>query len=454
MYLTAILLLLINESCNKTTFKERDAIDAGQTADAALVPKLNIIIILADDLGYEVPNYTGGQSYETPNINMLAAGGTQFTHCHSSPLCSPSRFMMLTGKYNFRNYYEWGTMNLDQRTIANVAKKAGYTTCVAGKWQLDHGDTAVKTFGFDKYCIDIPFNNVEERIKVYKNPEIYENGNFLPDSLTANKYGQNIFRDYIFDFIDKNKTKPFFIYWTPNLPHRPWGPTPDDPEYATWSRNSDTFADTIFFPSMVKYLDKMVGQLILKLRSSNLEQKTVVFFVGDNGTETHLYSTFNGEVVRGGKALTYEAGTHVPLVAYCPGKVPAGDINNTLIDFTDFMPTIADIVQTSVPLSYGVMDGVSFAPKQIRQDNKVKESIFCHYYPHPEGVKNNYDSLARWMQNATYKRYDTSSHTRRAGNFYNFVTDPLELTPILPAQMTLEQKQLNQNFLQKMSTLN
>src|SRR5437763_1844288 len=82
--------------------------------------KPNIIFILSDDVGFEVPTYSGGESYNTPNLDFMAAGGTQFTLGNASPLCSPSRFMLMTGKYNFRNYYRWGVMGSDQRTVANI----------------------------------------------------------------------------------------------------------------------------------------------------------------------------------------------------------------------------------------------------------------------------------------------------------------------------------------------
>src|SRR5580765_4373913 len=115
--------------------------------------KPNIILILADDYGYEVPQFNGGQSYQTPNLNQMAQQGMRFTQCHSTALCSPSRFMLLTGKYNFRNYTAWGTMDTSQRTIANMLRDAGYATCIAGKWQLNGGESLIKNSGFDNYVV-------------------------------------------------------------------------------------------------------------------------------------------------------------------------------------------------------------------------------------------------------------------------------------------------------------
>src|SRR5690349_12505837 len=123
-----------NISCNKGD-KNSGGTGTGIFANGSTA-KPNIIFILADDVGYEVPTYSGGQSYSTPNLDFMAAGGTQFTECHASPLCSPSRFMLMTGKYNFRNYTHWGVMNFNQQTLANLAKAAGYSTCISGKWQF------------------------------------------------------------------------------------------------------------------------------------------------------------------------------------------------------------------------------------------------------------------------------------------------------------------------------
>ena len=147
--------------------------------------KPNIILILADDYGYEIPEFDGGQSYQTPNLNQMAQQGMRFTQCHSAALCSPSRFMLMTGKYNFRNYHAWGVMDPSQRTFANMLRDAGYATCIAGKWQLEGGDSAIKNFGFDNYVVWEILGSDEDAGKGsrYKDPLLYENGAYLPDLL-------------------------------------------------------------------------------------------------------------------------------------------------------------------------------------------------------------------------------------------------------------------------------
>src|SRR6185295_1797504 len=242
----------------------------------------------------EIPTFNGGRSYSTPNLDKLAQDGMRFTQCRSSPLCSPSRFMLLTGKYNFRNYTTWGYMDQRQQTIGNMLKAAGYTTCYAGKWQLDGGDQSIHAFGFDKYSVWLPYKICPEVTygSRYKSARIYQEGSYLPDSIIKDEYSEDFNFNYLMNFIDSNKTKPFFAYYSMMLCHAAFSPTPDDPEYQAWPINAYK-SDPKFFPSMVKYMDKKIGELIDKLNSLGLEDNTIIFFIGDNGTQTEITSLFN-----------------------------------------------------------------------------------------------------------------------------------------------------------------
>ncbi len=425
-------------------------------SEEQVVTKPNVILILADDVGYEIPTYGGGQSYNTPNIDLLAANGTQFSQAHAAPLCSPSRTMLLTGKYNFRNYFAWGSLGLDQRTFANQAKLAGYKTLAAGKWQFGGGDQSIRTFGFDDYCVNEAFANEgsEEGVNdFYKSPTVYQNGNYLPASETEGKYGPDINRDYVFNFIDSNKDQPFCIYWAMNLCHKPFSPTPDDAAYATWSSSHKSKpGDSIYFPSMVKYMDKHVGQLIAKLQAMNLDRKTLVIFIGDNGTPGGIHSKWNGQIIEGGKSKAIERGTHVPMVAFMPGNVQAGKLDTSLIDLTDFLPSFSDIFKTAIPASYGTIDGVSFYQQLMGLNNSNdRDWIFCHYLAHPDNPGN--QPLQRWMQNTIYKEYDTTTNLLKSGKFYNIVIDPEERKPIPSNKQTTAEKNIYNTFKRNMHAL-
>ena len=411
--------------------------------------KPNIIFILSDDVGFEVPTYSGGESYNTPNLDFMAASGTQFSLGNASPLCSPSRFMLMTGKYNFRNYYRWGVMGFDQRTVANLAKDAGYATCVSGKWQFDGGDQAIHNFGFDSYAVNEAFDagtGEETENDFYKDPVVYEDGNYLPASVTKGKYGPDVYRDYVFNFIDSNKNKPFFIYWAMNLCHKPFCPTPDDPDFGTWISGQDPKdGDTIYFPSMVRYMDKQIGQLMTKLQQMNLDKNTLIIFSGDNGTPEDIFSRWNGQTIQGGKSEIVERGYHVPLVAYMPGSVPGGRKDLSLIDFTDLMPTFADLLKTNVPSSFGQIDGVSFYPQLAGLNNKNSRNwVFCQYLPHPEDSTDK--APKRWIENKKYKEYDTINGFFKSSRLFDILDDPEETTVIPPSGRTLDVKILYENF--------
>jgi arylsulfatase A len=396
--------------------------------------KPNIIFILGDDVGYEIPTCNGGTSYSTPNIDKLASEGMRFTQCRSAPLCSPSRFMILTGKYNFRNYTTWGKMDLGQRTIGNLLKDAGYVTCYAGKWQLDGGDKSIKTFGFDNYSVWLPFYQCPEGIR-YKSAPIYENGNFLPQSQTDNKYSEDHFTDYILNFIDSNKSNAFFIYYSMILCHKEFSPTPDDAGYAAW-QSIEGNNDKKYFPSMVKYMDKKIGIILDKIKSAGLEKNTIVFYVGDNGTQKEITSGYLNDSITGAKSESLEYGIHVPLICKWPDVIAPGKVNNDIVDFTDILPTMADIADISVLQKYKPVDGFSFYKALNDVNNDARSWSFCHYYPRMCGK---YIGLERWAQDTAYKLYET-------GNFYHFTNDIMQEHPLTNASLTEQQAQIKQSL--------
>ena len=122
----------------------------------------NVIMILADDIGYECFGTYGTNAYQTPNVDKMASQGVKFTNCYSTPLCTPSRVMLMTGKYNFRNYEDFGYLSTKEKTIGSIFKDAGYSTCISGKWQLngiaqkkegwESADRPYQ-FGFEEYCL-------------------------------------------------------------------------------------------------------------------------------------------------------------------------------------------------------------------------------------------------------------------------------------------------------------
>ncbi|MCP4450008.1 MAG: sulfatase-like hydrolase/transferase, partial [Planctomycetes bacterium] len=139
----------------------------------------NILLIMADDLGYECVGANGGTSYQTPVLDRLAATGMRFEHCYAQPLCTPSRVKIMTGIYNVRNYVKFGVLDRKQTTFAHLFKKAGYATCIAGKWQLGKEVDAPQHFGFDEFCLWQYFRGNTDKAghdTRYENPHLEING--------------------------------------------------------------------------------------------------------------------------------------------------------------------------------------------------------------------------------------------------------------------------------------
>jgi len=205
----------------------------------------NIVLIMADDMGYECLSCNGSLSYQTPNLDRLAEQGIRFTHCISQPLSTPSRVKMMTGKYNYRNYEYFEYLNPNQKTFGNYLKEAGYSTCISGKWQLNgisqdlpgnQDAERARHFGFDEYCL-WQLNYPRVKGERYANPLIVRNGETLKG--LEQSYGPDIFSDFVCDFIDENSERPFFVYYPMVLVHDPFVPTPDSPEWADTSKRYD-----------------------------------------------------------------------------------------------------------------------------------------------------------------------------------------------------------------------
>ena len=405
----------------------------GSSLMANSMEKPNIVLILADDMGYECLGCNGSTSYQTPVLDNLARNGIRFEHCYSQPLCTPSRVKIMTGQYNYRNYEYFGYLNPVQKTFGNLLKEAGYATCIAGKWQLNgvnHKNEGWKdpdrpyAFGFDEYCL-WQMNHEGKDGERYANPLITQNGKDLPRD--ENAYGPDIFSDYILDFIDRKAGKPFFIYYPMVLVHDPFVPTPDSPEWKDKSRRYEK--DTTYFSDMVAYLDKDVGRIIKKLKDKKLFENTLFIFTGDNGTNVNIVSNTTKGKVKGGKGHSINTGNHVPLLVSWPSLIKKGSVCNQLVDFSDFLPTFAEAAGVSCN-GYKV-DGSSFM-RLIRGEQREKDQVFIHYSPRWGKFESN-----RWVMNSEYKLY-------RDGRFFQTSTDTLEGKPLL--QLSDRESRLKSQF--------
>lgn len=379
-------------------------------------PRPNIVLIMADDFGYECVGANGGQSWNTPCLDRLARRGIRFEHCYSQPLCTPSRVQLMTGIYNVRNYTRFGVLEPGQITFANLLRDSGYRTCVTGKWQLK-GDPG--EFGFDEYCL-WQLNRVPER---YPNPGLEINGRQV--DFRDGQYGPDVVSDYACQFIRDNRDRPFLLYYPMILTHCPFCPTPDSDDWDPASGGSATYkGDPAYFGDMVAYMDKLVGKIDRQLRDAGVADNTLLLFTGDNGTDSPVVSRWNGRQVAAGKKMMSDAGTRVPLIATWPGTIPSGQVSQDLVDFSDFLPTLCDVGAVGVPDRLAI-DGRSFLDSLRGQPGNPREWVYCWF------SRNGGAEGKQWARNRQYKLYAD-------GRMFDVPADPLEQSPLNGADLSAE----------------
>ena len=365
----------------------------------------NIILIMADDLGYETIGANGGESYKTPNLDRLAATGIRFERCNVQPLCTPTRVQLMTGMSNARNYIEFGSMDPKVTTFGTLLKKAGYATAIAGKWQLGRDKGLPQRFGFDESCL---WQHTRRPAR-YANPGLEYNG--VERDFSNGEYGPDLVNDFALQFIEKNKSKPFFLYYPMMLTHAPYQPTPDSRDWDPKATGEEK-KNNKYFADMVTYMDKLVGRLVKQVDDAGIRDNTLILFTGDNGTGRGVTSRFKGGDYPGGKGLTTARGMHVPLIANWPGKTPAGRTNDDLIDSTDFVPTICAAAGAKIPDTLRI-DGQSFLPQLKGEAGRPREWIYTWYSQNPGSP------IREFVASKEYKLY-------RNGRFFNLKKDPFE----------------------------
>lgn len=376
--------------------------------------KPNLIVIMADDFGYECVRANGGQSYRTPHLDRLAATGVRFEHCHVQPLCTPTRVELMTGRYNVRNYFRFGVLPRSETTFAQTLSRAGYTTGICGKWQLGREKDAPQHFGFGEAYLW----QHTRRPPRYANPGLEHNGKEL--NFTSGEYGPKLVNDFALDFVTRHKDKPFFLYYPMMLTHGPFQPTPDSPNWDPKAEGENVNRDVKNFASMVEYLDKMVGRLVSKLDELKLRENTLILFLGDNGTARGMISQFQGKEYRGGKGTTTRQGTHVPLIASWPARISKAAVNQDLIGAVDIFPTLCEAAGIAAPKG---CDGRSFLPQLTGEKGNPREWLYCWYSPRQRAELR----VQEFVFDQHYKLY-------RSEEFFDLKKDPFEQRPLKPGE--------------------
>ena len=377
-------------------------------ASLAVARQSNIILILADDLGYETIRVNGGESYETPNLDQLAAAGIRFTECYVQPVCTPTRVELMTGMSNVRNYIRFGEIDPKATTFTRLLKDAGYATGIAGKWQLGRVPGLPQELGFDESCLW----QHTRRPPRYANPGLEYNGQ--QRDFNNGEYGPDLVNDFGLDFIMRHKDAPFLLYYPMMLTHAPFQPTPDSADWDATLHGEEGKRDVKHFGEMVTYMDKLVGTIVAKVDELGLRDNTLILFVGDNGTGKGITSRFNGASYPGGKGQSTARGMHVPLIVSWAGHIPGGRVDNNLVSSVDFFPTLCGAAAgVDVPGSLSI-DGQSFLPQALGEKGTPREWLYS-WYLRDGGT----EPESEFAMTTTRKLHQD-------GRFFDLTTDPFE----------------------------
>jgi arylsulfatase A len=429
----------------------------------------NIIYIYADDLGYGELGCYGQQKIKTPNLDKMAAEGMKFTqHYTSTPVCAPARAMLMTGKHGGHSYIrgnhelggfpdsaERGQMPLAavEFTVAELLKQKGYATALIGKWGLGMNATegSPNKQGFDYYygyldqkqahnfypthlwenekwdTLNQSFINVHKKLDSAKATdadfEYYKGKDYAPTMMTKKAL----------QFIDNNKSKPFFLYMPYTIPHASlqapddWvkqyiGKFDEQPYYGKQGYAATKYPLSTY-AAMITYLDAQVGVIMEKIKQLGLDGETIIMFSSDNG------ATFNGGVnakffnsvagLRGLKMDLYEGGIRMPFIARWPGKIKAGSVSNLVSAQYDFFATAAELTKQKVKNT----DGISFLPELLGKKQKVHPYLYFEY-PEKGG------QIAIRMGNWKAVRSNLKKNPTAPWELYNVDTDRSETTDV------------------------
>lgn len=359
---------------------------------AADKAKPNFVFILMDDMGWTDLGCYGSRFYQSPNIDKLATQGMKFTEAYAAcPVCSPTRASILTGKYPARlkvTDYIPGRKNrsdqpllqadnqnqlaLEETTLPEVLKNAGYISGIFGKWHLGGKD-----FGPDKQGFDVA------------PPDDARSG--LPGSNEPGK-GDYQITQHALDFIEANRAKPFFAYVAYHTPHIPLA-APQNLVAKYEARIDPKLPHTnATYAAMIEVADAQIGRLLQKLDELKLAENTVVIFNSDNGGlhvrewKNEVKATRNTPL-RGGKGYLYEGGIRVPLIVRWPGVVKAGSICDSPMSSVDYFPTVLEIADVKIPKGQ-ILDGQSILPLFKGVPQSGPRTFYWHYphYPNQGGA--------------------------------------------------------------------
>ena len=347
--------------------------------------KPNIILILADDMGYGDAGCYGGKHLQTPAIDTLADRGLRFTDFHSNaPVCSPTRAALLTGCYQQRcgiegvisakNHREKG-LSLENVTFADLLKTAGYRTAVFGKRHLGYEPRFNPRYqGFDEFVGFVSGNiDYHSHIDQAGVEDWWQDVELIPEE----GYSTDLVTSHGLSFIQRHKDKPFCLYLAHECPHYPYQ-GPNDPADRTVGKPEPILGRrkdrTAAYKEMMESMDTSIDRIVRKINSLDLEKETFIFFCSDNGPT----GPGSSGPLKGKKGSLWEGGHRVPGIAYWPSKIRPGTVTNETALTMDLLPTLASLAGLSPPTTLK-LDGVDLLPLMVGEKPLSERSLFWRF---------------------------------------------------------------------------
>ncbi len=374
----------------------RSFLAAGAATLARAARQPNIILIVADDLGYGELGCQGNPEIPTPHIDSIASTGIRMTQGYvTAPVCCPSRAGLLTGRYQTRFGHEHNLIGadnlkpgrglpLDETTLAGCLKRAGYATGMVGKWHLGGaGPYLPRARGFDEFFGFLheghffappPYRGMTTRLRVNEPP--YDDANPILRGETPveeRDYLTHAFTREAVAFIDRHKARPFFLYLPYNAIHSPMQARVED---VRRFQSSISDEQRRIFAAMLKPLDDGVGAVLDRLRSHALAADTLVVFLSDNGGPTAELTSSN-RPLRGGKGQLFEGGIRVPLLLQWPGRIAGGRTIADPVSALDIFPTALAAAGAAAPAK--PLDGIDLVPMLGGARGPGERSLFWRY---------------------------------------------------------------------------
>ena len=391
----------------------------------------NIVVILADDHGYGDLSSYGGPNLHTPNLDQLVSEGIKFTQFYAnSPVCSPSRAALMTGRYPdlvgvpgvIRTHanQNWGYLSQDAVTLPDMLKEAGYYNAIIGKWHLgleQENHPCCRGFDYFRGFLGDMMDDYYTHLR-----HNYNYMRFNSEEISPEGHATDLFTQWAINLIQDRKEvdQPFFLYLAYNAPHTPIQP-PNDWIQKVRQREPDVSPDRAKYIALVEHMDAGIGRVIKELKDSGMYSNTLIFYTSDNGGALPV-GAYNGPL-RGGKEDMYEGGIRVPACAVWPEHIFPGSVTDQIALLMDLFPTICDVA--SVKINHPI-EGKSFLPTLLGQHQELNDRLL--YWVRREGGTGDHSPMLGLGYHAVRQGDMKLLHNRPLDplQLFNLIDDPKE----------------------------